>query len=226
MPNHDIDQPQKIRGRCFKVDDTLVNTPALLKSGLGVHPIVLKDGRNVAEQLGLHAPFRSFASRSADMQPDPKPESHRRKRRKKSSSSASYLEPRVYPNASNEVEEARKSLEPKQGQHRKQHTHLDLTSHASSTTIHSPEKPAKTYERRSRHKTREDHYDLQKNRKRDETKEAKPKARDKPKKKRKGVEKSGGTLMQKFSAKNVDTDRLTVSLKRALIPNLAPCEDS
>ncbi|KAL8913142.1 MAG: hypothetical protein Q9172_007345 [Xanthocarpia lactea] len=210
MPNDDLDQPQKIRGRCLKVDDALINTPALLKSELRGHPGDLKDGRNVAEQLGLHAPFRSFASRSADMQPEPKPESHRHKRRRKSSSSASYLEPRVYPNASNEVEEARKSLEPKQGQHRKQHTHMDLTSHASSTTIHSPEKPAKTYERRSRHKTREDHYDLPKDKKRDYTKEAKPKAHHKPKKKRKGVGKSGGALMQKFSAKNVDTDRLTL----------------
>ncbi|KAL8862802.1 MAG: hypothetical protein Q9178_000744 [Gyalolechia marmorata] len=192
MPNDDFDQPQKIRGR---------------------HPIDLKDGRNVAEQLGLHAPFRSFASRSADMQPEPRPESHRRKRRRKSSSSASYLEPRVYPNASDEVEEARKSLEPKQGQHRKQHTHMELTSHPSSTTIHSPEKPAKTYERSSRHKTREDHYDLPKDKKRDNTKEAKPKAHDKPKKKRKGVEKSGGALMQKFSAKNIDTDRLTLKTR-------------
>ncbi|KAL8910236.1 MAG: hypothetical protein Q9171_004479 [Xanthocarpia ochracea] len=189
IPNDDLDQPRKIRGE---------------------HPVDLKDGRNVAEQLGLHAPFRSFASRAADMQPEPKLESHHRKRKRKPSSSASYLEPRVYANASNQVEEARTSVEPKQNQNRKQHTHIELSSYGSSTTIHSPEKPAKTYERRSRHKTREDHYDLPKDKKRDKTKEAKPKARDKPTKKRKGMEKSGGALMQKFSAKNVDTDRLTL----------------
>ncbi|KAL8776578.1 MAG: hypothetical protein Q9213_008214 [Squamulea squamosa] len=79
----------------------------------------------------------------------------------------------------------------------------------------SPDKAAKTYEKRPRRKTREDRYELKKDKKHDQTNEGRAKAHDKRKKKRKGVEKSGAALMQKFSAKNVETDRLTL---RAAVP--------
>ncbi|KAI4257499.1 MAG: hypothetical protein L6R42_005619 [Xanthoria sp. 1 TBL-2021] len=175
----------------------------------GDQPTDSRGGRNVAEQLGLHAPFRSFASRSADPQTEPESENQRRKR-KRPSSSAFFLEPAVYPNPSHGYDQDQKSLEPKKSQHQKQNTHIELSSRASSTIVDSPEKPAKTYGRRPRHKTREDRYDLQKDRKPDQTKEVKSKARDKSKKKRKGVQKSGAALMQNFSAGNVETDRLTL----------------
>ncbi|KAI4281832.1 MAG: hypothetical protein L6R38_003386 [Xanthoria sp. 2 TBL-2021] len=180
------------------------------RSEVGDQPTDSRGGRNVAEQLGLHAPFRSFASRSADPQTEPQPENQRRKRKRKSSSSASFLEPSVYLNPSHGLDQGQKSLEPKKSQHQKQNIHIELSSRASSTIVDSPEKPAKTYERRSRHKTREDRYDLQKDRKPDQTKEVKSKGHNKSKKKRKGVQKSGAALMQNFSAGNVETDRLTL----------------
>ncbi|KAL8647040.1 MAG: hypothetical protein Q9226_006599, partial [Calogaya cf. arnoldii] len=181
---------------------------------LGDQPTGSKGSLNVAEQLGLHAPFRSFASRSADPQTELQPENHRRKRRRRSSSSASFLEPASYLNVNKEVDlnQDRKGLEPKKGQHQNQHTHIELSSRASSINIPPSEKAAKPYERRPRHKTREDRYELQKDKKPDETKDVKSEARDKPKKKRRGVQKSGAALMQNFFAGNIDTDRLTVSL--------------
>lgn len=94
---------------------------------------------------------------------------------------------------------------------------MDLSSRASNADVDWPEKSAKNYERRSRHKTREDRYDLHKDRKPDQKKEVKPKTGIESKKKRKGVQKSGAALMQNFSAGNVETDRLTVSL-----PSLGP----
>ncbi|KAL8994864.1 MAG: hypothetical protein Q9169_005285 [Polycauliona sp. 2 TL-2023] len=167
-----------------------------------------QDGRNVAEQLNLHAPFRSFASRSADLQTEVQPEDHRRKRRRKSSS-ISLLDPAVFPKVSKELDHNLKHLEQKESRHQKQPTHIESSSRASGTTIDSPDKPdkpGKNYERRSRHKTREDRYELQKDRKSDKTKDT----NSKPRKKRKAVQKSGAALMQKFSAGNVETDRLTL----------------
>ncbi|KAL8670275.1 MAG: hypothetical protein Q9168_005177 [Polycauliona sp. 1 TL-2023] len=170
-----------------------------------------KDDRNVAEQLRLHAPFRSFASRGANLRTEAQPGSHRRKRKRRSSSPASLLEPAVFPIVSQELHQTYGVLEPKTSHHQNQDSHIEVSSRASSSIIDSPEKPAKTYERRSRHKTREDRYDLQKDKKPDKTKDAK----SKHKKKRKGVQKSGAVLMQNFSAGNVETDRLTL---KATVP--------
>ncbi|KAL8848612.1 MAG: hypothetical protein Q9221_006386 [Calogaya cf. arnoldii] len=184
-------------------------TISVTRSEVGDQPTGSKGGLNVAEQLGLHAPFRSFASRSAGPQTELRLEDHRRKRRRRSSSLASFLEPAFYPNVNEEgdLDQDRDSLQPKKGQHQHQHTHIERSSRASSANIG---RAAKTYERRPRHKTREDRYDLQKDKKPEKTKDVKSKAHDKPKKKRKGVQKSGAALMQNFSAGNIDTDRLTL----------------
>ncbi|KAL8867143.1 MAG: hypothetical protein Q9198_008628, partial [Flavoplaca austrocitrina] len=168
-----------------------------------------RDGRNVAEQLGLHAPFRSFASRIADPGAETQPENQLRKRKRKSSSPASLLEPAVYPNVCKEPDQDHKDAEPGKSQDQDQLNHIELSSGASSAILNSPEKPVKTYERRSRHKTREDRYELQKDRKISKTKDINSKARDRPKKKRKGVQKCGAALMQNFSAGNIEADRIT-----------------
>ncbi|KAL8774817.1 MAG: hypothetical protein Q9209_000756 [Squamulea sp. 1 TL-2023] len=205
-------QPQKERW-CSRFYDTSVKRLAWLMSGPGDHTIHPKDGPNIAEQLGLHAPFRSIANHSGDIHTKPRAEGHRPKRRRRSSSSASYLEPAVYPNNSDEGKQDRKSLKTEETQRQRQHTHIELSSRSSSTTVDLPEKAAKTYEKRPRHKTREDRYELKKDKKYDEIDKGRAKARDKRKKKKQGVEKSGAALMQRFSAKNVEPERLTVSLK-------------
>ncbi|KAL8839121.1 MAG: hypothetical protein Q9176_004623 [Flavoplaca citrina] len=169
-----------------------------------------RDGRNVAEQLGLHAPFRSFASRIADPGAETQPENQLRKRKRKSSSPASLLEPAVYPNVCKEPDQDHKDAEPGKSQDQDQLNYIELSSGASSAILNSPEKPVKTYERRSRHKTREDRYELQKDRKISKTKDINSKARDRPKKKRKGVQKCGAALMQNFSAGNIEADRITL----------------
>ena len=180
-----------------------------------------RDGRNVAEQLGLHAPFRSFASRIADPGAETQPENQLRKRKRKSSSPASLLEPAVYPNVCKEPDQDYKDAEPGKGQKQHQLDHMKLSSGAPSAIINSREKQAKSYERRSRHKTREDHYELRKDRKISKTKDTRSKARDRPKKKSKGVQKCGAALMQNFSAGNIETDRITVSLTHSELPDAA-----
>lgn len=68
------------------------------------------------------------------------------------------------------------------------------------------------YERRSRHKTKEDCYDLKQAKKRNQAKERKNGVGDRrKKKKRKDARKSGAALMQDFNAGNVKAERLTVS---------------
>ncbi|KAI4228410.1 MAG: hypothetical protein L6R40_008139 [Gallowayella cf. fulva] len=170
----------------------------------------VEDGRNVAEQLGLHAPFRSFATRGAELDHDSQPERHRHKRRRKSSSSFSYLEPAVHLRTSDEAAQDPKAAKFGERDHPWPQRNVDTASHASSTTVDSPIKPTKTYEKRSRHKTREDRYEIKKDKQRATTKEGENRPRAKAKKKRKAVEKSGAVLMQKFSANNVETDRLTL----------------
>lgn len=90
------------------------------------------------------------------------------------------------------------------------HESVDVSS-PSDATIALPEKPLKTYERRPRHKTREDHYELKENKKRAAAKADEKAAPRKSKKSRKRKEKSGAALMHGFSAACVDSDRLTVS---------------
>ena len=77
--------------------------------------------------------------------------------------------------------------------------------------ILSPEKLS--YERRPRHKTRQDRYELKGNNKDSEKmKQATKKDRgEKKQKKHKRKEKSGTALMHDFAAQNVAHDRLTVS---------------
>ncbi|KAL8806669.1 MAG: hypothetical protein Q9182_001197 [Xanthomendoza sp. 2 TL-2023] len=176
----------------------------------GDHPAQLKNGRNKAEQLGLHAPFRAFATRSMDIQYDSEPEGQRRQQRRKRSSSSLYLEPAVHTKTSEKAAQNLTVVGSGKRGHVKQQDHVDIPSRATSITADSPEKPAKTYEKRSRHKTREDRYDLEREKKPVRPRQGDKKGQSTSRKRRKRVEKSGAALMQDFSAKNVETDRLTL----------------
>ncbi|KAI4192933.1 MAG: hypothetical protein LQ350_008529 [Teloschistes chrysophthalmus] len=85
-----------------------------------------------------------------------------------------------------------------------------MSSSSSSVAIVPPGGPSKTYERRSRHKTKEDCYELKQAKKRNQAKGKKNRVAGKPKKKkRKDAQKSGAALMQDFNAENVQPERLT-----------------
>ena len=165
---------------------------------------------NTAEKLGLHAPFRLFASRGADERPVLQNNDGRRKRRRSPSTASSSLKPAL------QVEESEEESEDVED------PRTYKTSHAirkpsgermSSSILVSelPEKPSKTYERRKRHKTREDRYEMKGGAKRAKTQKSEKEAGAKPKKKKKRIQKSGSALMEDFNAGNVQPDRLTVS---------------
>ena len=168
------------------------------------------DGLGLAERLGLHAPFRTFKDHSdndtVDVQGRP------RKRRRSRASTSSYLESAApadfsdndhdHPIHATIVRTA--SLGPVLG---------DRVKNTSPTVFQGSEKLLTPYERRPRHKTRQDRYELKdNNRNSEKTKQAAKKDRgDQKQKKHKRKEKSGAALMHDFAAQNVAHDRLTVS---------------
>lgn len=178
------------------------------------HSKDLKDSRNLADHLGLHAPFRSFASRGADARPPPQREDERRKRRRSPSAASSYLEPAIRVDDSDGGSDDLHDATALRASHVTQQSAkiMGKLSRSSSHTLGLPEKPLETYERRKRHKTREDRYEPKQERKRDNVKKREKGAREKPKRKRKHAQKSGSALMQDFAAGNVEPERLTVSL--------------
>ncbi|KAL8957702.1 MAG: hypothetical protein Q9183_005986, partial [Haloplaca sp. 2 TL-2023] len=165
---------------------------------------------NTAEELGLHAPFRSFASRGADERLVLQNNDGRRKRRRSPSTASSSLKPAVQ---LEESDDESKCVEDP----RTYKTSFAIRKHQeerpSSPILVSeiPEQPTKIYERRKRHKTREDRYELKEGAKRAKPRKSEKEAGAKPKKKKKRIQKSGSALMQDFNAGNVQPDRLTVS---------------
>ena len=138
-----------------------------------------------------------------------------RKRKRKASSTISYLEPAV-------VDELPDAQDGKWTPFERERTRRlpsgdddgglkypsEFLRRPDQTTL-LPEKPAGSYERRPRHKTREDRYEL-KDGTRDKKKVAKKDSQEKKQKKHKRREKSGAALMHSFTAQNVSHDRLTV----------------
>ena len=172
--------------------------------------------RSLADRLSLQAPFRTFGN-DVDQDvigPDGGP--RRRKRRFSLSSEISYLEPAVFLRSSRHRNYRHHEPRERCGARRK----IDYSgtrsnsgsdsSQASSITLTSPEKPVKTYERRSRHKTKEDRYDLKQPKTGRKVKK-KHEEGNKKKKKSKRKEKPAVVVMHSFSAPNVAPDRLTVS---------------
>ena len=177
---------------------------------------VASNAPHLAERLGLHTPFRTFKDNSDD--DDLKAQSRVRKRRRRMSMS-SHLEPA----AANDLSDNRHdrpsqpmtlptvSIRPaceRGGMNRS-----PAMSQSSGVLLLSPQKPLKSYERRPRHKTRPDRYELKENERHGKpAKLAKKDSRDnKKQKKQKRKEKSGAALMHDYAAQNVAYDRLTVS---------------
>lgn len=172
--------------------------------------------------LGLYAPFRSFGWEKADIDVNNDLARADRKRKRGHSSVSSYLEPATF----TAYKHAGESFCDQKKAPVSQRLHAELDDSASQPSSASPdtsalnsisrEKPNKDYERRSRHRTRENRYELK------EVKEAKKRKKkkneDAPKKerKRKRKEKSGAALMHDFTAQNVAHNRLTVRLLLAI----------
>ena len=161
-----------------------------------------------ATSLGLDAPFRSFDYKANDADPLLDAEDPVRKRRRCISSSSSYLETAraVDHRQAQRVDHERLS---KSKVNRNIRDDGDSASQSDSV-VSIPEKPPKNYERKLRHKTREDRYKL----KQDGSGKEKMARKSNPskKKKRKQNVKSGTALMLDFSAQNVAQDRITVRL--------------
>ena len=168
-----------------------------------------------AESLGLHPPFRTFRVRSEDTilhQEDPL---RTRKRKRKVSSTISYLEPAVVDELT-DPENGKWKPHDREGTRRLPPSDDDGDLKPSAEFLRRPDQttalpnePAGLYERRPRHKTREDRYEL-KDGTREKKKVANKDSQEKKQKKHKRREKSGGALMHSFTAQNVAHDRLTV----------------
>ncbi|KAL8721756.1 MAG: hypothetical protein Q9181_007639 [Wetmoreana brouardii] len=169
-----------------------------------------KDSRNLAEQLGLHAPFRSLANRNEDVRNERQRENGRRKRTRSLSTTSSFLEPADHLDNTGRNLKSKGNAGAKKSQRGRQQSDGSASSRSPSITIVSPDQPVKTYERRKRHKTREDRYELKQEGRRDKSQRSGEKARDKPRKKKKRLQKSGSALMQDFTAGNVKPERLTL----------------
>ena len=178
---------------------------------------VITDGHGLAERLGLHPPFRTFKDRSDDN--IAAAQSRPRKRRHSKSSTSSYLEPAAANDLSNN-DHARSSHATILSTVSERPAVGDRDNYVSPTAskggeviLPSPEKLLKPYEKRPRHKTRIDRYELKESsRHSKKTKQDAKKDRvDKKQKKQKRKEKSGVALMHGFAAQNVVHDRLTVS---------------
>ena len=172
---------------------------------------------NLAEHLGLHAPFRTFRDPS-NSEVDLNDLSRRPKRRRRESSPYSPLEPAEI----NDVDESNNAVVSPAGVSRsrkkaRKHAeneaeNLSGDSPKSTVTLPSPKRPTKSYERRPRHKTREDRYDLKEHK--DTIRKERSSKKDGVERKlksRKRKDKSGAALMHDFAPQNVSNDRLTVS---------------
>lgn len=148
----------------------------------------------------------------------------RKKRQHLSSSDTSLLEPapkQISPRVSREEHSHKR---------RREESPLRTRKRRKAEPPESVELPQanirkETFEKRARHKTREDRYDPNKeksrNRKEKEVEEAEKqprKRREKKSDKRKAAKKAGEDLMNNFSSKSIGQDRLTVCISPSLFP--------
>ncbi|MCJ1389319.1 hypothetical protein MMC18_002175 [Xylographa bjoerkii] len=137
-----------------------------------------------------------------------------RRKRRRASSSSSYLEPAIANEMTHtasrickESHSRGRNADAQHNERRQEISSSDVSDVSVSQTSFSPAKPVKTYERRSRHKTREDRYLL---------KDATAHVRAPKEKKRKKStrlsrkEKTGSALLHNFVADNVASERLTL----------------
>jgi len=170
---------------------------------------------SLAERLGLHAPFRTFGDGDGDGDGElghGTNATHRKAKRRRTLSSSLLLEPAEIDLGLGQEEEEREDLCKPRARTKGYPLHnggISGSEKGPKPSNSAATKP-KSYERRSRHKTREDRYDLKQDTKRPTKKQKKAGAAGKDRK-RKRKEKSGNTLMHDFTASNVAQDRLTVS---------------
>ena len=176
-------------------------------------PNVTTDHRNLAERLGLYAPFRHMEAAQIAEDTALPLNADRRQKRRRTSSETSCLEPAVI----------KKSHKPrKYGEEKHHNRHRPIRRHgddsdvievysdtdkSSASVASSLVRPSRTYMRRSRHKTKDDKYNVHQEKIARQKKEKKKRARTKHRHR----ERSGTALLQNFSANNVAQDRLTVS---------------
>lgn len=174
---------------------------------------------SLAERLNLHAPFRSFGSTNDFEDLNDSRLGRARKRRRSPSSTSSDLEPAALP-----VEPLNAKMNcAASSEHKRLDIRYDTASQSpsqllqsSSATFVSPERAIKSYERRPRHKTKENRYELKQHKaavKHKREKKDRNYGEDKKIKKSKLHKKSGGALVHDFAAHNVAQDRLTVSFQ-------------
>ena len=172
-----------------------------------------KPGESLASRLGLQAPFRLLGveGHPQDLQRHGR---HRMKKQRISvSSGTTYLQPATAAvNTDPESDNRNRSRQHRSrgGVYNVEDNDLTIStipSSSSSVTECVPKKPAKTYERRPRHKTRDDRYGKKQVEK---LEKARAKKAEKKDGKRKRKASSGAALAHEFRAKNVTQDRLTV----------------
>ena len=135
---------------------------------------------------------------------------YQRRKRKRSSSETSYLEPAIF----DEPAELRHHAEKKHYRHSERRHRHESDDHAlfsdaqslTTSSVSSLLRPAKTYERKARHKTKWDKYDIKKDKTGRPSKEKKARTR----KRHKHSERHGAALLHNFTADNVASERLTV----------------
>lgn len=201
------------RGHSKLAKDENRATAPTLREGF---PESKRSDSHLAEHLGLHPPFRGFEHHDNDLNIIKDAPNRPRKRRRSLSSMTSYLRPAatIELGTSREQDHAPAETSRAKNKFRKcderNTASWSQLSQGSSAAVVLKENPVKTYERRSRHKTREDRYDLMKNRM--PTKKKKEDThQDKKPRKRKRNNKSGAALMHDFTAQNISHDRLTVN---------------
>ena len=167
----------------------------------------------LADHLRLHPPFCDFKDQNKNQDVDPIGGKRQRKRERSSSSQISYLETASAADAADINNRDRPLYREKQRQTSKGDgfPSSPVTSQRSDNVPGSGKKSSKLYERRPRHKTRADRYELKKSSKHNAEVRVDKQGRIKEKRKnRKRKDKSGAALMHDFSAQNVWQDRLTV----------------
>ena len=143
----------------------------------------------------------------------------RSKKRHRSSSDSSILPERLEPAGTIQPSKGDERLEENEPgvKHRASKRHRSKSSAASRASLNVRPREKETFEKRARHKTREDRYepkvksskvekdDKERETRRSTSKRLKKNDRNKPKK-------DGGELMRNFSSKSIGQERLTVGI--------------
>lgn len=157
----------------------------------------------------------------------------KRKRKHDSSSDSSLLEVPIRPQSHQWKQDDPRSISPRRPENqpttpRKKQKVASSDSGLSSHPA-TPSPPKETFEKRARHKTREDRYEPRKKEKRQgkiAVEKSSRKKREKRGDRKKAARKAGEELMQNFSSKSIAQDRLTVGALSIKIRNRLTAVDT